>query len=101
MAGVGFAFAFLMLLLTHLQSKYTEHSPRSSEEFSVRLYVSVFLVLSSKARPCLVRRVHLGVSRYALFHVIHIGKLQRTIYLAWPRMLWHVRIPPSFCPLQI
>ncbi|KAA1474203.1 Na+/solute symporter [Dentipellis sp. KUC8613] len=32
--GVGFFFAGMMLVLTYLQSKYTETSPSSSEEFS-------------------------------------------------------------------
>ncbi|KAF9007001.1 hypothetical protein BDQ17DRAFT_1461621 [Cyathus striatus] len=31
--GVGFFFAFVMLLLTHLQATFTDMSPRSSEEF--------------------------------------------------------------------
>lgn len=35
--GVGFFFAALMLLLTFLQSKFSDRSPSSSEEFSVRL----------------------------------------------------------------
>lgn len=44
--GVGFAFAALMIILTHLQSKYTDISPRSSEEFTVRsnLRLNVYCV---------------------------------------------------------
>ncbi|KDR84544.1 hypothetical protein GALMADRAFT_133818 [Galerina marginata CBS 339.88] len=32
--GVGFFFAFIMLLITYLQSTFTDTSPRSSEEFT-------------------------------------------------------------------
>ncbi|TFK37572.1 solute symporter family transporter [Crucibulum laeve] len=46
--GVGFFFAFVMLLLTYLQSTFTDMSPRSSEEFtasnSTREYISPGLV---------------------------------------------------------
>ncbi|TFY79648.1 hypothetical protein EWM64_g4363 [Hericium alpestre] len=37
--GVGFFFAGVMLVLTYLQSKYSDTSPSSSEEFTVGLFL--------------------------------------------------------------
>lgn len=39
--GVGFFFAFIMLCLTFLQTRFTDTSPRASEEFTVKQFLYV------------------------------------------------------------
>lgn len=59
--GVGFFFAALMLVLTYVQSKFSDHSPSSSEEFSVRAHIIARDIFTHA-----VDRLHREVSRYVI-----------------------------------
>lgn len=72
--GVGFFFALIMLCLTFLQTRFTDTSPRASEEFAVNNSESL---CQSNESLTIGTRQHPEMSRYATesFNLLHVVSL--------------------------